>query len=78
MVGQAVMNQCSPPRIPDQTGLGCCGTGTCAFIGVQGTVYWSSTTLDVHPAYAWGAHVANGTVPNILKTYETLVWPVRD
>ena len=43
IMDQATANGCSAPFVPDVVGTGCCGTGTCAFAGVQ-SFYWSSST----------------------------------
>jgi hypothetical protein len=44
---------------------------------VQPTDYWSSTTHDASPAFAWGVLLLNGSEFVVSKTIEISVWPVR-
>ena len=74
---QATANGCSAPFIPDVTGTGCCGTGTCAFTGAQSNTYWSSTTNPALPITAWSINLNNGIIGGAGKTLTSRVWPVR-
>ena len=78
IVDAANANSCGEPTVPDVLGTGCCGTGTCAFSGVQSSVYWSATTLDAgEPNLAWVANLSIGLVFADSKTISHFVWPVR-
>ena len=72
-------NSCGGPTVPDVLGTGCCGTGTCAFSGVQsgGFGYWSATTFASNPGRAWLAFLSGGFVLTLEKTGNDFVWPVR-
>jgi hypothetical protein len=48
-----------------------------AFVGVQSTYYWSSTSLANYPQYAWYVYLGNGNVSYRDKTNSHYVWPVR-
>ena len=77
IIDQAILNACSAPLVPDVLGLGCCGTGVCAFTGVQNSAYWSSTTYANFPnnAMCGFLSVPGGCFGG--KTGSRLVWPVR-
>jgi hypothetical protein len=47
------------------------------FTNVQSLYYWSSTTYESDPFYAWFVGMFNGTVYLGSKDYEHYVWPVR-
>jgi len=78
IVVQAVTNGCAAPYFPDVRGLGCCGTGTCAFAGVQSGIYWSSATYVQNPSIAWLAGLGTSLIGSTDKTSNFYVWPVRD
>ncbi len=47
------------------------------FIGVQSSIYWTSTTLSPGPSSAWIVEMRYGGV-NFLNKYDThYLWPVR-
>ena len=48
------------------------------FTGVQSSWYWTSSTLDFAPSYAWYVILHNGSMRNTTKTLRRYVWPVRD
>ena len=48
-----------------------------AFIGVQSSSYWSSTTYSGSTSYAWHVYLNDGDVGNGNKTNTNYVWPVR-
>ncbi len=77
ILDKAVANGCSAPYVPDVGGLGCCGTDTCAFAGVQSNRYWSSSTIFDNTQGAWGARLNSGDVSGFAKTFNFFVWPVR-
>ncbi len=77
IVDAANANGCGGPTVPDVIGTGCCGTGTCAFSGVQSNVFWSATTFASNPGNAWFADLSFGVVDTFSKTGNTFVWPVR-
>jgi len=78
MVDQAVTNACSPPTIPDDSGLGCCDTGTCSFSGIQPDIYWGGSASDVDPSAAWSAVLFDGNLDSSPKSSNFRLWPVRD
>lgn len=47
------------------------------FVGVQSSVYWSSTTTASDPSYAWSVHLSDGIVNANDKAGDISVWPVR-
>ena len=48
------------------------------FTGVQSYYYWSSTTYESFPNYAWDVDMSSGYVDNTFKDgYSHYVWPVR-
>lgn len=47
------------------------------FSGVQGSIYWSSSTYAVSTDYAWYVGMSNGHVDFFGKVYGSYVWPVR-
>lgn len=76
---QAMSNGCGSPRIPDRTGLGCCGTGVCAFTGIATDFgYWSATTVTTSPTFGYLADHFAGTTSSLFKAVGEHVWPVRD
>lgn len=77
IVDAANANGCGGPTVPDVIGTGCCGTGTCAFSGVQSFNYWSVTTNASNPISAWRANLNGGFVSTINKANNFVVWPVR-
>lgn len=78
LIDQANANACSAPFFPDLEGRGCCGTDPCAFIGVQATNYWTSTTVASSPSGALAARLFFGSVGGFGKASTFVVWPVRD
>jgi hypothetical protein len=50
---------------------------TTPFSGVQAYYYWSSTTFEDHPDYAWLVSLDFGRVDDRVKTDIYYVWPVR-
>jgi hypothetical protein len=48
-----------------------------AFIEVQSSNYWSSTTYSGNSASAWGVYLYDGHVGSVGKTSTYYVWPVR-
>ena len=48
-----------------------------AFIGVQSSIYWSSTTYSGYTAGAWGVDLSDGSVSYGGKANTYYVWPVR-
>lgn len=76
ILDRANVNSCTAPLVPDVLGLGCCGTGVCAFTGLQNTIYWSSTTYSVAPNNAWAAIMTAG-IGFSQKINTGLAWPVR-
>jgi len=48
-----------------------------SFTGVQWHYYWSSTTCESYPDYAWHVHMGHGYVSDDDKPYSIYVWPVR-
>jgi hypothetical protein len=77
VIDQAIANGCSDPYVPDVVGTGCCGTGTCAFSGLEHHLFWSSSTWASIPDNAWGADLWFGDLFIDIKTLEVWVWPVR-
>lgn len=79
LINLAVTNGCTSPFLPDQTGLGCCGTGTCAWSSVATDIgFWSSTSVDTTPANAWYFYLGSGThVASVFKGVGEHVWAVR-
>ena len=47
------------------------------FINVQSLYYWSSTTYESVPFYAWQVLMNDGNVYNANKDLDNFVWPVR-
>jgi hypothetical protein len=79
LINLAVASGCGSPFLPDQTGLGCCGTGTCSFTSVSTDIgYWSATSVDTNPANAWYYNLGPGThVTSLFKGVGEHVWAVR-
>ena len=48
-----------------------------AFLGVQSSAYWSSTTVPYGTSSAWFAALSQGAVGGFAKTDAWYVWPVR-
>lgn len=48
-----------------------------AFIGVQSSSHWSSTTYSFYPTGAWVVNLLDGIVSGDDKTNANYVWPVR-
>jgi hypothetical protein len=79
LVTRANTNGCASPRLPDQTGLGCCGTGTCTFSSISTNIgYWTSTTVEATPANAVMVDLFGGTTPSVFKGVGEHAWAVRD
>jgi hypothetical protein len=80
IIDQAISNGCMEPGpfFPDVVGTGCCGTGTCAFYGVQQNIYWSASTYAPIPNFALAVNLAYGSIIAMSKTIVRGVWPVRD
>ena len=64
------------PALSNAAGTGQWSEGD-AFINVQSSYYWSSTTSEAHTDYAWYAFMQSGQVRIRTKTYSLYVWPVR-
>ena len=47
------------------------------FIGVQSSVYWSSSSYASYTVSVWIVHMWHGDVYNYYKTSNCYVWPVR-
>jgi len=79
LINLAVANGCGSPFLPDQTGLGCCGTGTCSFTSIAVDIgFWSATTVDTTPQNAWYYYLGAGThVASVFKAVGEHVWAVR-
>ncbi len=69
----------SNPAVPNTAGTGkCLNDASCAFLGVQSSVYWSSSTLDGSTTYAWFVNTNVGLVFYDGKAAgANYVWPVR-
>lgn len=68
-----------PPALTNDAGAACYGTGTASSLaGVGGGGYWSMTTDEINPAFAWRVGLGVGVVFQSLKDNEPRVWPVRD
>ena len=48
-----------------------------AFVGVQASSYWSSTSYAINSSYAWYVNLYNGNVRYDNKSSSYYVWPVR-
>lgn len=79
LVAKANANGCGPPRLPDQTGLGCCATGTCTFTSMSTNIqYWTSTTVEATPANAFAVDLFGGATSSLFKGVGEHAWAVRD
>ena len=47
------------------------------FVNLNSTFYWSSTTHQVDPSYAWLVKMSNGKEIPVLKSYRYYVWLAR-
>ncbi len=68
------------PSLTNDAGTACQSAGPSAFTGVVSTgFYWSSSTHEVSPTYAWGAYLGGGYVFGYGKpsNVNLRVWPVR-
>ena len=75
ILDRANLNGCSSPFFPDTLGTGCCGVDPCAFGGLAGFAYWSSSTFT--PNTAVSVSLNSGDPAVNFKTVSTFVWPVR-
>jgi hypothetical protein len=69
----------SGPSLTNDPGTGClnAGTGT-SFAGVASDNYWSSSTIETGPSFAWSATLIVGGVGSSVKDiFPFRVWPVR-
>lgn len=68
----------SPPTITNDSGLGCCVSGPCAFTGVQSDYYWAANTSYSEPEKAWCVTLAFGLGGFVCPKVHNLVyvWPV--
>jgi hypothetical protein len=84
MIARAVALGCTfsgpgtAPSLTNDHGKGClnAGTGT-SFTGVASVNYWSSTSNEIDPFYAWNANLELGNFNNNDKFNALAVWPVR-
>ncbi|MCP4690510.1 MAG: DUF1566 domain-containing protein, partial [Desulfobacterales bacterium] len=80
-VAVAVALKCDDPSLTDIAGTGCYSAlaqEEQPFFGIQSNGYWSCTTYDNLPTYAWGVVLYEISTGYIDKENMGYVWPVRD
>ncbi len=84
MVSTAVGLGCTFPAITLDSGLSCLDSCTgvpgCSFVGVQSDTYWSSTTSQTLPTFAFTASLDGGDTSGSKSRKvdgSGFVWPVR-
>jgi hypothetical protein len=84
MVARAVALDCKysglggPPSLTNDAGTDCYVSGPSSFLGVAALAnYWSSTSYEFDPRWAWQAFLENGLFSPTNKIYGGWVWPVR-
>ncbi len=67
----------SSPSLTNDAGTGCYIVGPSSFAGVASGNYWSSSSFEAGPDFAWGADLVYGDVFIDGKFNTLRVWPVR-
>jgi len=67
----------TPPSLTNDAGTACLSAGPSSFAGVASGGYWSSSTIEGFPSFAWYANLVDGFVSSRFKVFTLRVWPVR-
>ena len=67
---------CSP-SLTNDAGAGCLGAGPTSFVGVQPSLYWSSSTRQGVSPLAWVTNLFDAGLGSGPKDAPWRVWPVR-
>jgi hypothetical protein len=68
----------NPPSLTNDAGTGCFAVGTgSSFAGVASGNYWSCTSSEIFPNFAFAANLGLGLFSGGIKSFSVRVWPVR-